>query len=146
MQSEEAFCPTGMVKIKFWQEAGSVECIERHIKKLVIYGLRGTKSELAFLKFVAERAQVLENMVFILAQECFPSAQILKAKLNPLTTAQWASKDYKVILFRSKDPEGDPAPFCPRITADFSCDDPFDLATVEAKLSKGAVFLKSRIN
>jgi hypothetical protein len=145
LQSIEAFNPTGKVIFKFWQEVGSVECVEDHIKKLVIHGFRGKKSGLAFVKFIAERAQVLEKMVLILSPECFPSVRDVKAKLNPLTTAQWVSKDFKVILLKSPDSE-DAAPFSPRDAADFSCDDPFDLVTAEANLSDGAVFLRSNIN
>jgi hypothetical protein len=146
LQSIEAFNPTGKVNFKFWQVVGSVECVEEHIKKLVIHGFRGKKSELAFVKFIAERAQVLEKMVLILSPECFPSVSDVKAKLNPLTTAQWVSKDFKVILLRNPDREEDAAPFSPRDAADFSCDDPFDLLTAEANLSDGAVFLRSNIN
>ncbi|GJN37911.1 hypothetical protein PR202_gb26911 [Eleusine coracana subsp. coracana] len=142
VQSMEAFTPTGKVNAKFWQEAGSVECVEQRIKKLAIHGFRGTKSELAFLKFIAERAQVLEKMVLILSPKCFPSVQVLKTKLNPLATAQWASADFKVILFKSSESEGGAVPFNPRIAADFSCDDPFDLVTVGANLNMGAVFLQ----
>ncbi|TVU22603.1 hypothetical protein EJB05_32314, partial [Eragrostis curvula] len=146
LQSMEAYTPTGKVNLKFWQEAGRVEGVERHLKKLVIHGFRGKKSELAFLKFIAERAQVLEVMVIVLTPECFPSVKNMKAKLNPLTTAQWASKDFKVILFKSPEPEGGPAMFSPRIAVDFSCNDPFDLMTAEANLGLGAVFLCSSIN
>ncbi|GJN06260.1 hypothetical protein PR202_ga23969 [Eleusine coracana subsp. coracana] len=142
VQSMEAFTPTGKVNAKFWHEAGSVECVEQHIKKLAIHGFRGTKSELAFLKFIAERAQVLEKMVLILSPKCFPSVQVLKTKLNPHATAQWASTDFKVILFKSSESDGGAVPFNPRISADFSCDGPFDLLMVEANLSMGAVFLQ----
>ncbi|KAK3163486.1 hypothetical protein QOZ80_1AG0004360 [Eleusine coracana subsp. coracana] len=142
INSMEAFTPTGKVNAKFWHEAGSVECVEQHIKKLAIHGFRGTKSELAFLKFIAERAQVLEKMVLILSPKCFPSVQVLKTKLNPHATAQWASTDFKVILFKSSESDGGAVPFNPRISADFSCDGPFDLLMVEANLSMGAVFLQ----
>ncbi|KAK3132360.1 hypothetical protein QOZ80_6AG0520090 [Eleusine coracana subsp. coracana] len=62
LESSKLNAPTGNVKLKFWQDACPIECIERHVKKFVIHGFKGKKSELAFIKFVAHRAQALENI------------------------------------------------------------------------------------
>jgi hypothetical protein len=52
--------PTGKVKFNFWQEACPVECVQ-HIKKLMIHEFKGSKNEHAFIKFVGERAGMLED-------------------------------------------------------------------------------------
>ncbi|CAM0902639.1 unnamed protein product [Alopecurus aequalis] len=135
--------PMGKVDLKFWQEAGPVECLQQHVKKLVIHSFQAKRSELAFLKFIAERAEVLENMVIIMTPQCSSSMNSVKSKLGPLAIAKWASKDFKVILFRSAEPEGSPAPWCFHTATDFACADPFDLGTGEDKLSSGAVFHSS---
>ncbi|KAK3132351.1 hypothetical protein QOZ80_6AG0519960 [Eleusine coracana subsp. coracana] len=49
---------TGKLDFNFWQEAGPIECVQSHVKKFVFQQFRGNRSELMFLKFIAERAQV----------------------------------------------------------------------------------------
>nr|CAB3449723.1 unnamed protein product [Digitaria exilis] len=56
---------TSKHNLKCWNEAGQIQCIQQHIKKVVIREFRGTRSELEFLKFIAEHAQVLEKMPWI---------------------------------------------------------------------------------
>ncbi|CAD6227032.1 unnamed protein product [Miscanthus lutarioriparius] len=80
---------SGKVDPKFWKgkEAGCIDCVQRHVKKFVFQEFRGKRSELAFLKFIAERAQVLEKMVVMVASKCFSSPDAVNAKLKPLTSA-----------------------------------------------------------
>ncbi|CAL4956073.1 unnamed protein product [Urochloa decumbens] len=59
--------PTGKLNLKFWQEAGVVECIESHINLLIFHDFRGEKSELAFLKFFIESAKMLKNLMIMCA-------------------------------------------------------------------------------
>ncbi|TVU42002.1 hypothetical protein EJB05_08383, partial [Eragrostis curvula] len=125
--------PTGKVNLKFWQEAGHIECVQSHVKKFVFQEFKGKKSELAFLKFIVERAQVLEKMVIMVASECFSSADDVNAKLKTLTCAKWASEECKVIVFKS--PTSEPgSPLWHFSTAtDFSREDPFDIMTAPAE-------------
>jgi len=80
----------GKVNLKFWQESCPVECLQ-HVKKLVVHGLQGKKHEHAFIKFIGERAQVLEKTVSMI---CFETA----------ATVKWASKVIKHIHFKLPTP------------------------------------------
>ncbi|VAH68564.1 unnamed protein product [Triticum turgidum subsp. durum] len=119
---------TGKVNLKFWQECGPIKCVLQSLKKVFLYKFRGSRSEVAFLKFIAERGRVLEQMVVVVAKECFsPGSDGLNAKLKPLTNAKWNSKACKLELFKS--PLTDVAgPICShRHASDFGFADPFDL-------------------
>ncbi|XP_066314070.1 F-box/FBD/LRR-repeat protein At1g13570-like [Miscanthus floridulus] len=134
--------PSGKVDPKFWHEAGYIDCVQRHVKKFIFQEFRGKRSELAFLKFIAERAQVLEKMVVMVASKCFSSADGVNAKLKPLTSAIWASKDCKLIVFKSPSSFGTSPPWASQIASNFSCRDPFDLLTFNAEFNSGASVLQ----
>ncbi|KAL6640243.1 hypothetical protein ACP70R_022092 [Stipagrostis hirtigluma subsp. patula] len=127
VQSEKADDPTGKVNLKFWQEAGPIDCVQSHLKELVFHEFRGSRSELAFLKFIAERAQVLEKMVIVVPHGRFSSGEDLNAKLKSLTCAKWASKDCKLKVFTSPSTEGAGPAYNIRVASDFSHPDPFGL-------------------
>ena len=135
---------SGKVDPKFWkgEEAGCIDCVQRHVKKFVFQEFRGKRSELAFLKFIAERAQVLQKMVVMVASKCFSSPDAVNAKLKPLTSAIWASKDCKVIVFKSPSSDGASPAWSFKIASNFSCRDPFDLLTANAELYSGASVLQ----
>ena len=119
---------TGKVNLKFWQEGGPIKCVLQSLKKLFFYEFRGSRSEVAFLKFIAERGRVLEQMVVVVGKECFsPGGDGVNAKLKPLTNAKWNSKGCKLELFKS--PLTDVAgPICShRHASDLGFADPFDL-------------------
>ncbi|KAF7032790.1 hypothetical protein CFC21_043927 [Triticum aestivum] len=119
---------TGKVNHKFWQECGPIKCVLQSMKKVFFYEFRGSRSEVAFLKFIAERGRVLEQMVVVVAKECFsPGGDGVIAKLKPLNSAKWNSKGCKLELFKS--PLTDVAgPICShRHASDFGFADPFDL-------------------
>ncbi|KAM3354189.1 hypothetical protein ACQJBY_025064 [Aegilops geniculata] len=117
----------GKVNLKFWQEGGPIECVLRSMKKLFFYEFRGSRSELTFLKFIAERGRVLEQMVVVVASEYFSSGDNVNAKLKPLANAKWSSKACKLELFRSPFEEVSGPPYCHEIASDFGFADPFDL-------------------
>ncbi|CAN6164047.1 unnamed protein product [Urochloa humidicola] len=125
---------------KFWQEVGCIDCVQKHVKKFVFQEFRGKRSELAFLKFIAERAQVLEKMVVMVSSSCYSSADGVNAKLKPLTSAKWASKDCKLIVFKSPSPGASPL-WDFHKASDSSCSDPFDLLTASAELGSGTSVL-----
>ncbi|KAL6616746.1 hypothetical protein ACP70R_039016 [Stipagrostis hirtigluma subsp. patula] len=133
--------PTGEVNFKFWKEALPIECVQLHIKKFVFHGLRAKRSEVMFIKFIAERAQVLEKMVIVLSPEIASSINDLKAKvLMPIGAAKWASKAIKQIHFFGPVSEGGTVGFWNfRLATDVSCEDPFDLMTADANLGRGSV-------
>ncbi|KAL6909813.1 hypothetical protein ACP4OV_001472 [Aristida adscensionis] len=127
--------PTGEVNFKFWKEACPIECVQSHLKKLVFHGLQGKRSEVMFIKFIAERAQVLEKMVIVLSPEITSSQNDPSAMLKPIATAKWASKDIKSVEFIGPVSEGGPAGFWNfRVATNASCSDPFDLMTDDDNL------------
>ncbi|XP_003566828.3 F-box/LRR-repeat protein 13 [Brachypodium distachyon] len=126
--------PTGKVNLKFWQEGVPIKCV-LGMKKMFFYEFRGSRSEVAFLKFIAERARVLEKMVVVVASECLSSRDDVSAKLKPLTSAKWSSEACKLQLFKSpfKDP-GAPV-YSHQVASDFSFADPFDLVYYQELVS-----------
>jgi hypothetical protein len=120
MQSAEADEPTGKLNFKFWQDVGPLQCLQSHIKKVVFKNFRGYRSELAFLRFVVERAQLLQNMVIVLADD---SKEGVAEKLKPLAcSTKRASRDPKFMILVRKG--GSPWSF--RVASDLSKSDPFD--------------------
>lgn len=97
------------------------------MKKVFFYEFRGSKSEVAFLKFIAERACVLEKMVVVVASEYFSSGDNVNVKLKPLTSAKWISKACKLELFKSPLTDVASPAFSHRLASDFTFADPFDL-------------------
>ncbi|TVU42009.1 hypothetical protein EJB05_08390 [Eragrostis curvula] len=126
--------PTGKLDIMFWQEAGPIECVHSHVKKFVFQQFRGKRSELMFLKFIAERAQVLKKMFVMMALESFSSEDDMKAKMKLLAMVKWASKDCMLIFVMNPGypatAQGSPS-WSFHKASDFSCMDPFDLRTIE---------------
>ncbi|XP_044337758.1 F-box/LRR-repeat protein 13 [Triticum aestivum] len=119
---------TGKVNLKFWEEGGPMKCMVQSMKKVFFYEFQGSRSEVAFLKFIAERGRVLELMVVVVAKACFSSVDDdVNVKLKPLTGAKWSSKACKLQIIES--PRTDVAgPLCRhKIASDFGFADPFDL-------------------
>ncbi|CAL4955607.1 unnamed protein product [Urochloa decumbens] len=120
--SHEADEPTGKLNLKFWQEVGHINCLETQITKVVFDKFRGERYELAFLKFILERAQSLLKLVVVLANGDQASVDEMLAKLKSLTTAKRAS-EYPALLAVARD--GDSA-WCFQRASDLSVSDPFD--------------------
>ncbi|CAO2179365.1 unnamed protein product [Urochloa humidicola] len=68
------------VDIEFWDQVGFTECVYSHLKKLVLEAVRGEDSELAFAKFVMERAQMLEDMRVLVDGSC--SRDVVLSRLS----------------------------------------------------------------
>ncbi|GJM99829.1 hypothetical protein PR202_ga16966 [Eleusine coracana subsp. coracana] len=136
--------PTGKLNLKFWREAGRIKCVEQHVKKFVLHEFRGKKSEIVFLQFIAERAQILEQMVVMVSSDFFCSADDVIVKLKLLTSAEWASKEYKLIVFKSPYSSGGSAPWNFGLVSDYPKRDPFDLVTADAEHIRGASVLHHR--
>jgi hypothetical protein len=98
------------------------------------YEFQGSKNEVAFLKFIAERARVLEKMVVVVASECFSSGANVNVKLKPLISANWISQACKLQLFKSPRTHGGPPIFCQKRASDLSFPDPFDLVYYQESL------------
>ncbi|RCV26040.1 hypothetical protein SEVIR_5G220200v4 [Setaria viridis] len=120
--SHEADEPTGKLNLKFWQEVGPIDCLETHITKVVFDKFRGERCELAFLKFILERAQSLLKLVVVLSNGDQASVDEMLTKLKSLTTAKRAS-ECPTLLAVARD--GDSA-WCFQRASDLSVSDPFD--------------------
>ncbi|XP_039848069.1 F-box/FBD/LRR-repeat protein At1g13570-like isoform X2 [Panicum virgatum] len=83
------------VDIEFWDQVGFTECVYSHLKKLVLDAVRGEDSELAFAKFVMERAQMLEDMRVLVDGSC--SRDVL---LSCLSSEGCVSADATVVVER----------------------------------------------
>ncbi|TKW03472.1 hypothetical protein SEVIR_7G026700v4 [Setaria viridis] len=116
--------PTGKLNLKFWQEAGAIECVRSHINQLILHDFRGEKNELAFLKFFIESAQMLKNLVIVCAKGCFNSKAEVNSKLQTLFAGKKASKCCLPLVYESAFPEGG-FPWNLQRASDFSRDDPF---------------------
>ncbi|CAL4949102.1 unnamed protein product [Urochloa decumbens] len=116
--------PIGKLNLKFWQEAGAMECIKSHISLLIFHDFRGEKSELAFLQFFVESAKMLKNLMIICADGCFSSKAEAESKLQTLFTGKKASKCCLRLFYESGIPEGGYS-WTFQIGSDFSYADPF---------------------
>ncbi|RCV06308.1 hypothetical protein SETIT_1G152800v2 [Setaria italica] len=116
----------GKLNLKFWKEAGYIECVQRHIKKVVLREFRGTRSELDFLKFIAEHAQVLEKMVIVLTHGHSPSDPIATNLRTKMASAKWANSCCELMIFQSPfHSEG--TAWCYLAAFDLSNPEPFDV-------------------
>ncbi|CAL4888004.1 unnamed protein product [Urochloa decumbens] len=116
---------TGKVTLKFWKEAGTIECVQRRIKKVVLREFHGTRSELDFLKFIAERAQVLEKMVIYMTHGYSPSDQVGTKLKTFMASSKWANACCELMVFQSPfRQEG--TPWCYIRAFDLANQDPFD--------------------
>ncbi|CAL5009426.1 unnamed protein product [Urochloa decumbens] len=116
----------GQLDLKFWEEADPIECVQRSIKKVILRDFRGRRSELDFLRFVAERAQVLEKMVVEMAHGFSPWDQV-GAKLKTfMDAAKWANRCCTLTVSDNPFSEEKGTPWCYLRAFDRSIEDPFD--------------------
>ena len=93
---------------------------------MVFYGFRGERSELSFLKFFLESAQMLKKLVIVVSKGSFSSLTEANSKVKPLFAAKWASKDCSLLLLESAFQGGEDKWLLNFKTgSDFSTGDPF---------------------
>ncbi|CAL4970946.1 unnamed protein product [Urochloa decumbens] len=97
--------PIGTLDLKFWQESGPIECVQWHLKTLVLREFHGEQNEFDFLMYVAENARVLENMVLVLKIGRYSAPEEVACKFMALDSARWASGGSKLksLLSRLRD-------------------------------------------
>uniref|UniRef100_A0A0D9V2J8 FBD domain-containing protein n=1 Tax=Leersia perrieri TaxID=77586 RepID=A0A0D9V2J8_9ORYZ len=127
IMSAESDEPTGKLNSKFMfcQDVVPIECLKSHIKKVVFKNFRGEGSELAFLRFVLERAQLLQTLVVVLADEGgdHASQEEVGNRLKPLIySTRRASRCTNFVIFVHSG--GSAWNF--RTASDLSRSDPFD--------------------
>ncbi|TVU00043.1 hypothetical protein EJB05_54536, partial [Eragrostis curvula] len=124
IESKETLEPTGALNKKFWKETAPIECIQSHLKMLVLREFQGEQSELDFLMFVAENARVLEKMVLVMKQG-YAAEREVAARFKALDSARWASGDSKLKALVARYPEFGGTVWCPTAGADPTFHDPF---------------------
>ncbi|KAK1619626.1 hypothetical protein QYE76_025143 [Lolium multiflorum] len=115
--------PTGRNRAKFWCEVSTVECIESHVKKMVIHEYRGQKCELEFIKFISRSAQELQTLHVLLNRESLTSlakATEMTNKLVALTRVPWKCECKMMILGESYQND-----WSIQKASDLTVDDPF---------------------
>ena len=125
LQSEQTKEPTSNPSLKFWQEAGPINCVQSRLKTLAFRDFHGDESEFAFLMFIAENAQVLEKMNIVLEFRKPYKPEELASKMMALDNARWASGSKKVGYKFSQLGEGGGSVWNHRLAFDFNCNDPF---------------------
>uniref|UniRef100_A0A0E0PY67 F-box domain-containing protein n=1 Tax=Oryza rufipogon TaxID=4529 RepID=A0A0E0PY67_ORYRU len=119
---------TGKLNPKLLQETSPIECLQKHIKKVIMREFRMQRSELDFLKFIAGRGQVLEKVVVVLTHTCSSSADRLRASLSTfMASTRLANEDCKLIVYESPFPI-DATAWCFQGAFNMS-KDPFDIFT-----------------
>ncbi|XP_047061488.1 FBD-associated F-box protein At5g56370-like [Lolium rigidum] len=122
---EETLEPTNKLGVKFWKDAGPIECVRSHLKTLYFRELHGTRNEFKFLTFIAENARKLEGMYIVVKNDLSRSArEATAAKLTDLRRANWASRDYK-LLYRTSIFAGGGTLWSLELGTCLSFDDPF---------------------
>ena len=106
MQSKKTTESTGRLSIKFWKESGAIKCVTSSINMLSVHDFRGERSELAFLKFFIESAQMLKVLVIVYANGCFSSRGEASSKVKALFAGRRATQCCKVAVCESRHPEG----------------------------------------
>ncbi|KAM0887333.1 hypothetical protein ACQ4PT_029141 [Festuca glaucescens] len=126
LESNETYEPTGKLNNKYWQEISAIECVQSHINLMVFYGFRGERSELSFLKFFLESAQMLTKLVIVVSKGTFTSVTEVSSKVKPLFAAKWASKECSLLVLESAFQGGEDKWVLNFETgSDFSTRDPF---------------------
>uniref|UniRef100_A0A453M831 FBD domain-containing protein n=4 Tax=Triticinae TaxID=1648030 RepID=A0A453M831_AEGTS len=105
---------------------GPITCIRQHLKKIIFHDFRGSTNETAFLKFIAENARVLKNMVIVVSDWLLSSGVDARAILKHLTCAKWASGACKFQVFKSILREGERPVYGVLLASEVLPSDPFD--------------------
>ncbi|EER92118.1 putative F-box/FBD/LRR-repeat protein At5g44950 [Sorghum bicolor] len=115
----------GKINLKFWQEAGPIESIQSSIKMMTFREFRMERSEIAFLKFFFQSANVLKNAVIVGSNGSFTSIPEVINKVKTLIPENGPSNSCNVLVYESSDPDGG-AVFSLQKGFDFSASDPLN--------------------
>ncbi|CAL4948937.1 unnamed protein product [Urochloa decumbens] len=88
--------PTGEHYAEFFEKVSPIECVRNNIKKVVLHKFHMDISEVAFLKFITQRADELQKLTLVLPDEAL--VQVGQDLLGALAIPPWASKECMVLL------------------------------------------------
>ncbi|KAF0898498.1 hypothetical protein E2562_008099 [Oryza meyeriana var. granulata] len=106
--------------VEFWDQVGYTECVHSHLRKFVFQAARGEDNELAFVKFVMERAQMLEQMLIFV-----DDGHSRDVVLSHLSSEGCVSADATVVV----ESHGKSYPWNFQRAIDMSQSDPFACST-----------------
>ncbi|KAL6629981.1 hypothetical protein ACP70R_029746 [Stipagrostis hirtigluma subsp. patula] len=124
IESEETRKPSGDLNLNFWKETGAIDCVQSHLKMLVLREFQGEQSELDFLMYIAENARVLEKLVLVMKIGRYSRPEEVVVKLMALDSARWASGDSKLRSLLSRLRDGG-CIWSLKAGSDFTFNDPF---------------------
>ncbi|CAL4942263.1 unnamed protein product [Urochloa decumbens] len=113
----------GRLNIKFWQESGAIKPVLSRINLMVFHDFRGEQNEIAFLKFVIEKAPMLRTLMIVYAHGCFGSRHDASSKAKALFAGKRANDRCFLAVCESE--RGGGALWNLQNGSDFSCPDPF---------------------
>ncbi|CAL4955611.1 unnamed protein product [Urochloa decumbens] len=87
---------TGEHYAEFFEKLSPIQCVRNNIKKVVLYKFHMDISEVAFLKFMTQRADELQKLTLVLPDEAL--VQVSQDLLGALAIPPWASKECVVLL------------------------------------------------
>ncbi|CAL4955613.1 unnamed protein product [Urochloa decumbens] len=84
---------------EFFDKLSPIECVDSHVKHVVLHEFRGHQSEVTFVKYLSQRATKLQKLTLVLPDE-MPASSVSEIKdlLNVLAIPPWASKACRVLL------------------------------------------------
>uniref|UniRef100_A0A0D9V2K1 F-box domain-containing protein n=1 Tax=Leersia perrieri TaxID=77586 RepID=A0A0D9V2K1_9ORYZ len=93
IKSDRDYEPTGRHHAKFWREVCPVECINSHVKKIVLHEFQGNKCEFEFLKFISRTAQELQALLLMLTSQIYSSIDEDNEVNSQLALLSFASEE-----------------------------------------------------
>ncbi|XP_039852312.1 uncharacterized protein LOC120710802 [Panicum virgatum] len=114
--------PIGEPNFKFWLEASPIKCLKSTLRKVVVKNFRGYDSEFSFLRFIWERAKVLQKLVIDLASGDDPALiKEIITKLKSQACVRRVKGRKATFMLRSGGRK-----WCLNIASNLTLSDPFD--------------------
>ncbi|BAS72996.1 Os01g0596600 [Oryza sativa Japonica Group] len=83
---------TNEVNLEFWKDVGSIQCVRSIIKRVIFDDFSGEECELAFLSFIAQNANQLEEIYIIPSKKDLSAGSSLGNVINHfMSSILWAS-------------------------------------------------------
>lgn len=117
--------PNAKLGPMFWEEAGPLQCIHECLTRMVFREFQGKSSEVNFVKFILEHAQVLKAVEIFLTLGALSNLEAATDLMN-MASLPRASKCCKLVIRGSTFPD-EGSPWCHLRARDLSIEDPFDI-------------------
>ncbi|KAG0538318.1 hypothetical protein BDA96_03G225400 [Sorghum bicolor] len=98
--------PTGKDYAEFFRELSPIECVQSHIKMVVLHEIYGDLSEVMFIKYITQRANELKKLTLVLSDKRRATVGEMMYVVKILAIPQWASETCMVLLMAPKEEEG----------------------------------------